>query len=44
MKNMEGVTIGDSAMVAAGDIVTKDVPTYANCWWSSGKDHQIQIW
>ena len=26
---MEGVTIGDGAVVAAGAIVTKDVPPYA---------------
>ena len=40
---MSGVSIGKGAIVAAGAIVTKDVPPYAIVGGQSCEDHQIQI-
>lgn len=38
---MEGVTIGDGAIIAAGSLVIKDIPPYAVCGGGTSKDYKI---
>ncbi len=38
---LPGVTIGENSVVAAGAVVSKDVPDQYHCGWRTGKNYKI---